>query len=765
MNAHDPVLRATNDPWSFFWDRGYRRLLPISPPDAVLTETSRIDPGKAPGVRHADGRWSGLGGWSQKYATEADLGVWRSWEKAGIGIICDEGLTAFDADTLDPKLAAAIRAAVESRFGLLPLRFGQEPKAVFLCRTDAEFTSSDVEFEGGVFEVRTSGQFVAYGIHKITKKPYRWERAPPARDKLPYFAPSAIEALIADLLELLPNARLIAQGSRTTGRVDQTTLLAPSADAVGRALDLIPNDSRVDRSSWIKMGHAIWAATSGSEDGRRMWEDWSAEWVGPRGARNAPEIVEKEWRSFGNVDKRVGWGWMLREADARTGGKFSPGEFFETPAQGEAECDKSSQGEDGAAEKGPLFPDPPKVEFRPRAYSWPTVIPPRRSLYAGHYVRKWVSSTVAPSKVGKSSLVLAEALAMATGKPLLGVQPEGRFRVWWWNGEDPQDELDRRIAAAIQFYGLTREDVGDRLLVNSGRDMPITLATQRRNSVEPHESTHRALIQAILENKIDASIFDPFISLHKVSENDNNSIDAVAKTCNVIANASDSAIELAHHTRKLYGGGATVEDGRGASALLATTRSTRAMARMTKEEAHDLGVGDEYRLFFHFTDASSNIYAPDARMEEKWFRFESINLGNGEGEDAADRLLRGDRVGVITRVDIGARRQAAIEETLAEPSGDGPTPEERALEAVRRHGDCRKSMASEAWVGNPIAEALGIDRDSAEGVAQLKTIIKKWIGDGKLKTESRANKARQIKIYVVAPRQNVQNESENDLFS
>ena len=43
---------------------------------------------------------------------------------------------------------------------------------------------------------------------------------------------------------------------------------------------------------------------------------------------------------------------------------------------------------------------------------------------------------------------------MATGRKLLHDEPWGRSRVWLWNGEDPQDELQRRIAAACARYGI-----------------------------------------------------------------------------------------------------------------------------------------------------------------------------------------------------------------------------------------------------------------------------------------------------------------------
>jgi AAA domain len=79
--------------------------------------------------------------------------------------------------------------------------------------------------------------------------------------------------------------------------------------------------------------------------------------------------------------------------------------------------------------------------------------------------------TAAPGGTGKSSLVLAEAVAMATGKDLLGVgyTPERKLRVWVWNGEDPIDEAQRRIAAICLHYGVKREHIEGQLFLDSGR--------------------------------------------------------------------------------------------------------------------------------------------------------------------------------------------------------------------------------------------------------------------------------------------------------
>ena len=164
---------------------------------------------------------------------------------------------------------------------------------------------------------------------------------------------------------------------------------------------------------------------------------------------------------------------------------------------------------------------------------------------------------------------------MASGKPLLGAAPSGPLRVWLWNGEDPIEELQRRVAACMMHYGLTREDVGDRLFVDTGRHMPIVLATAARDGARIAEPVVRDVIRTIEENRIDVFQVDPFVSSHRVSENDNNAIDMVAKRWAYVADVTRCAVELVHHVRKLNGAEVTVEDGRGAIALIAASRSAR----------------------------------------------------------------------------------------------------------------------------------------------------------------------------------------------
>ena len=69
MTATLPSSPASDNPFRAMWDLGYRRLVPVTPPGVPVSERSQFaarirageDPrGKAPGIRHADGTWSGM---------------------------------------------------------------------------------------------------------------------------------------------------------------------------------------------------------------------------------------------------------------------------------------------------------------------------------------------------------------------------------------------------------------------------------------------------------------------------------------------------------------------------------------------------------------------------------------------------------------------------------------------------------------------------------------------------------------------------------
>lgn len=276
-----------------------------------------------------------------------------------------------------------------------------------------------------------------------------------------------------------------------------------------------------------------------------------------------------------------------------------------------------------------------------KPYTWrpPSEIPPRQWLYGDHYLRDFLTATFAPGAVGKSALEIGEALAMATGKPLLGVQPKGRFRVGYWNGEDPLEETERRVAAAMLYFGLTQEDVDGWFFWGSGREAGLVVAEQTPDGTIINRPVVDRVKADIAEYKLDVLQIDPFVSSHRVTENDNNAVDVVAKEWGRVAGEMGIGVEVVHHTTKAaIGREVRVEGGRGGGALLFAARSARVLNTMSEEEAALVGLTKARRYYFRVDNGKANLTPPPDRSA--WYKFEGVELGNGPDG--------GDNVGVVT---------------------------------------------------------------------------------------------------------------------
>jgi RecA-family ATPase len=125
------------------------------------------------------------------------------------------------------------------------------------------------------------------------------------------------------------------------------------------------------------------------------------------------------------------------------------------------------------------------------------------------------------------------------------------LRVWLWNLEDPQEETERKIQAAALHYELTPEDIGDRLLIDSGRDQKLVIAQTTRDGAVIVQPVVDSLVAEIVARKIDVLVIDPFVSCHEVAENDNSAMDMVVKEWGRVAQRGNCAVHLVHHTRKM----------------------------------------------------------------------------------------------------------------------------------------------------------------------------------------------------------------------
>jgi hypothetical protein len=145
---------------------------------------------------------------------------------------------------------------------------------------------------------------------------------------------------------------------------------------------------------------------------------------------------------------------------------------------------------------------------------------------------------------------------------------------------------------------------------------------------------------------------------------------------------------------------------------------------------------------FRFADASSNIALPGSEMES-WHELKSVSLGNGEGE-GVEKLISGDSVGAVCVWD-GAAGGAFFE-------GMDQGAENRALQIIDQEGFEWRSdqRAGDAWIGEPIAIAFGLDRTDKNDVIKIKTIVRAMQQAGKLESYSNADIHRHAKTFMRA---------------
>jgi hypothetical protein len=169
------------------------------------------------------------------------------------------------------------------------------------------------------------------------------------------------------------------------------------------------------------------------------------------------------------------------------------------------------------------------IVARPFAWPDPATIPPRQFLFGRHYVRKAIGATIGGGGRAKTTLGHLEAVSMACGRNLLTRECITPLRVWNINGEEDQDELDRRIAALCQLYEITEAECGDRLLVQSVRESPIRFATMVNSTPTLNRAVLDQFEAEIRARQIDVFMVDPLISFHSVPENDNRCMDLLLK--------------------------------------------------------------------------------------------------------------------------------------------------------------------------------------------------------------------------------------------
>lgn len=405
-----------------------------------------------------------------------------------------------------------------------------------------------------------------------------------------------------------------------------------------------------------------------------------------------------------------------------------------------SQYDRSEDGSWHDKVTGEVSETPPlQLDLTPTVWACvdPKKIPQRKWLYGHHIIRKFLSTTVAPGGLGKSSLLIAEAISLATGRSLLVEVVHERCRVWLFNGEDPYDELQRRIAATCIYFGIDQEELVGWLYVDTGRETKIVIATEERSGAVINRPIITKLEAAIRIFKIDVVIIDPFVKAHRVNENDNTKIDMICEELSMLADRCNCAIELVHHVRKSNDaktGTLTVDDARGAGALLGAVRSARVLNRMSDEEANEQQLNKYQRLLiFRVDNGKSNLSAPT--HQATWRELVSVSLGNGIVTDLVDTS---DKIAVVKQYEW---HEATVDIT------------DEQVQEIRSRcmlGEHRYDRRSKSWIGQVVADVLDLDTTIEEVRKSVATIIDVGIKDGWLETLEAADASRKLRTFVKA---------------
>lgn len=683
---------------------------------------------------------SGVKGWQTK--TNSNDSEIAGWVEPGFfpdhlntGILTAD-TPAIDIDLDEIDAADAIEQLIRDAFaehGTVLTRFGREPRRAVLFRTDAPFKKLVLNLiapngkTGQKIEIMANGQqLVVNGIHPDTRAPYRWYGGEPGqvkRDALPLLNEADARDMLFRFAELLckEHGYTLADAPRPARSEGN------GATDWGFFLDnLIDHDSDTPfAQSLLRSGMHDGAAVNFMRAAvERLPEDGSGR--KQRRLAEIPAMVSSARRKLGAaaVDNvvpmaaRRGVDDHLRSiahtAMVNAAAKAEPPPWHQDPRP-----------DPQAAEATEIL----KINAEPYLWRDPKTIPLRGWVYGRRYLRENVIETVAPGGAGKSTLIVVEALAMVSGKTLLGVKTPDKLKVWYWNLEEPKVEIERKVQACALQYGLTEDDISCRLFVNSGRDTPLVIAHATREGFVLARPVVEALIAEIARLKIDVIVVDPFVSCHRVPENDNSAQDMVVKEWARIASQTKCAVHLVDHTRKMAPDEqVTTQSSRGGKAKTDACRGVWVVNPMTEQEAEKAGV-EHRRFYFRMYDDKPNLHPPmDERAE--WYKLVSVDLGNGPPD------AYGDSVGVVTKW--------SWPDMLAGVSG---TDFDKAAAAIRS-GRWRDSPQAKDWVGHPIAAALELNLEDKFDKAKVKALVKLWIGAGSLVVVEEKDASRRPRNFI-----------------
>lgn len=392
----------------------------------------------------------------------------------------------------------------------------------------------------------------------------------------------------------------------------------------------------------------------------------------------------------------------------RKGWTPDPGNPFAVSADRAQQSNLQNPQIDGVGKTEVIFPSP--YDFFDAAS-----LPPRRWVYGNHYIRSFASVLASAGGIGKTSLQIVEALAICTGRPLLGEEVKEPCNVWLVNLEDPLEEMQRRVLAAMQHYNIKPDQVRGKLFMDAGRDFTLKFAAQTKAGIFPNDALIAHLLAEIPRREIGMVFIDPFVAAHDVSENDNGAINFVVSQIRRVADETQAAFGLVHHIRKGNGEEADIDSVRGAGALIGAARAARVINRIKPESAAGLGISATDAVgLFRVDDGKANM-APPA-LNAVYRRMQGVQIANGEWIGVAVPFELPDEWAGMSEAVVNDMLRIIA---LGIPDAEG---NEEYYSA--------RPQDKERWAGNVIIDYAFDNPEHRKGVGHAKRFLAKWTENG-----------------------------------
>ncbi len=653
-------LASTSNTFRALWDLGYRTLVPVIPPDALLSPLSRLSKrletsgkdsrGKTPGIKGIDGLWRSFN-WNGAVATPKLLDEWHAMG-AGVGIVAspESRLIGIDVDTLDIDHSANVLETLRSRLvGPMPARFGRAPKFLIMARVSGDdlivYRRAEFVGAGGATErvelICAARYFNVDTIHPGTGKPYTWTGPIPRFDELPVLSLGQLDALFREIADTLPGGQFVA-GKKLPSAAGATVnreSLKGAQDDIRRAVAAIPNTSKhfPTYDDYVAVGYAIKGASQDwPSEGQELFEEWADRWDGGDNDRAA-----SDWPSF--RDPRIGAQWLYDKAEALGAGAFDKASLYVAPIAEEPTSlfDLAPLQAVAGMEERSRFPAIVSIGGAVDAKAIPT----REWLIYPWCPANTVSAIVGAPGVSKSAFTLMVAVVVSSGveavlrgKDRLSAERlHKRGPVLLYNREDDLHEMQRRVRGICSHFGLGAFPNG--LHIASGTDGRLVIVERKERGGQvtraPGFEWLRGQIRRLRPVLV---VIEPLIALSSnLEENSNDDMEALLAELRVLAAEEKTTIIVVHHSGKAAGKASSgdMAASRGASAIMGAVRGglTLTLSKVAEMEQDGPLKGLTPGSYVLAEGIKAN-YGPKA--DPVVYRLQPVAVGNGTGDPLPD---------------------------------------------------------------------------------------------------------------------------------